>query len=227
MWQKVNPIGMRVGIVKSWPCEWFGKTKRAGADFFVEDIKIRNYVDTQFPRSGISKVVIRKTAKEGEIIVFTSKVGVLMGKNGAKIKEIEDSLKKQFDKDFKLTVKEVKNPELSAKIMAEFIASQLEARMPFRKVAKNVLQKVMEKGAQGVKIQIGGRLGGTDIARTEKFINGRVSLQTFRSDIDYCHLQAMTKYGVLGVKVWIQKGVLNTKSTNVIADKTASKTVSL
>jgi small subunit ribosomal protein S3 len=218
---------MRVGIVKSWPCEWFGKTKRAGADFFVEDIKIRNYVDTQFPRSGISKVVIRKTAKEGEIIVFTSKVGVLMGKNGAKIKEIEDSLKKQFDKDFKLTVKEVKNPELSAKIMAEFIASQLEARMPFRKVAKNVLQKVMEKGAQGVKIQIGGRLGGTDIARTEKFINGRVSLQTFRSDIDYCHLQAMTKYGVLGVKVWIQKGVLNTKSTNVIADKTASKTVSL
>lgn len=218
---------MRVGIVKSWPCEWFGKTKRAGADFFVEDIKIRNYVDTQFPRSGISKVVIRKTAKEGEIIVFTSKVGVLMGKNGAKIKEIEDSLKKQFDKDFKLTVKEVKNPELSAKIMAEFIASQLEARMPFRKVAKNVLQKVMEKGAQGVKIQIGGRLGGTDIARTEKFINGRVSLQTFRSDIDYCHLQAMTKYGVLGVKVWIQKGVLNTKSASIVADKTASKTVSL
>lgn len=218
---------MRVGIVKSWPCEWFGKTKRAGADFFVEDIKIRNYVDTQFPRSGISKVVIRKTAKEGEIIVFTSKVGVLMGKNGAKIKEIEDSLKKQFDKDFKLTVKEVKNPELSAKIMAEFIASQLEARMPFRKVAKNVLQKVMEKGAQGVKIQIGGRLGGTDIARTEKFINGRVSLQTFRSDIDYCHLQAMTKYGVLGVKVWIQKGVLNTKSASIVAEKTASKTVSL
>jgi len=227
MWQKVNPIGMRVGIVKSWTCEWFGKTKRAGADFFVEDIKIRNYVDAQFPRSGISKVVIRKTAKEGEIIIFTSKVGVLMGKNGAKIKEIEDSLKKQFDKEFKLTVKEVKNPELSAKIMAEFIASQLEARMPFRKVAKNVLQKVMEKGAQGVKIQIGGRLGGTDIARTEKFINGRVSLQTFRSDIDYCHLQAMTKYGVLGVKVWIQKGVLNTKSASVIADKTASKTVSL
>ena len=139
---------MRVGIVKSWPCEWFGKTKRAGADFFVEDIKIRNYVDTQFPRSGISKVVIRKTAKEGEIIVFTSKVGVLMGKNGAKVKEFEDELKKRFDKEFKLTVKEVKNPELSAKIMAEFVASQLEARMPFRKVAKNVLQKVMEKGAQ-------------------------------------------------------------------------------
>ncbi len=227
MWQKVNPIGMRVGLVKSWPCEWFGKTKRTWADFFVEDIKIRNYVEGQFPRSGISKIVIRKTAKEGEIIVFTSKVGVIMGKNGAKIKEIEDELKKRFDKEFKLTVKEVKNPELSAKIMAEFIASQLEARMPFRKVAKNVLQKVMEKWAQGVKVQIWGRLGGTDIARTEKFINGRVSLQTFRSDIDYCHLQAKTKYGVLGVKVWIQKWVLNTKSaassnnTNTVVSKKA------
>ena len=214
MWQKVNPIGMRVGIMKSWPCEWFGKTKRTWADFFVEDIKIRDFVESQFPRSGVSKVVIRKTAKEGEIIVFTSKVGVLMGKNGAKVKEFEDELKKRFDKEFKLTVKEVKNPELSAKIMAEFIASQLEARMPFRKVAKNVLQKVMEKGAAGIKIQIGGRLGGADIARSEKFINGRVSLQTFRSDIDYCHLQAMTKYGVLGVKVWIQKWVLNTKSAS-------------
>ena len=150
-----------------------------------------------------------------------------MGKNGAKIKEIEDELKKRFDKEFKLTVKEVKNPELSAKIMAEFIASQLEARMPFRKVAKNVLQKVMEKWAQGVKVQIWGRLGGTDIAITEKFINGRVSLQTFRSDIDYCHLQAKTKYGVLGVKVWIQKWVLNTKSaassnnTNTVVSKKA------
>ena len=214
MGQKVNPIGMRVGIMKSWPCEWFGKTKRTWADFFVEDIKIRDFVESQFPRSGVSKVVIRKTAKEGEIIVFTSKVGVLMGKNGAKVKEFEDELKKRFDKEFKLTVKEVKNPELSAKIMAEFIASQLEARMPFRKVAKNVLQKVMEKGAAGIKIQIGGRLWGADIARSEKFINGRVSLQTFRSDIDYCHLQAMTKYGVLGVKVWIQKWVLNTKSAS-------------
>ena len=136
-----------------------------------------------------------------------------MGKQGAKIKEFEDDLKKKFGKDFKVVVKEVKNPELSAKIMAEFIAAQLEARMPYRKVAKNVLQKIIEKWAAGAKIQIGGRLGGTDIARTEKFIDGRVSLQTFRSDIDYCHLQAMTKYGVLWVRVWIQKWVLNTKNS--------------
>lgn len=213
MWQKVNPVGMRVGIVKSWPCEWFGKTKAIGSDFFVEDIKIRRFIEKTFPRTGVSKVVIRKTNKEGEIIIFTSKVGVLMGKQWAKIKEFEDELKKKFGKDFKVVVKEVKNPELSAKVMAEFIAQQLEARMPYRKVAKNVLQKIIEKGAAGAKIQIGGRLGGTDIARTEKFIDGRVSLQTFRSDIDYCHLQAMTKYGVLWVRVWIQKWVLNTKNS--------------
>ncbi|MCX6824472.1 MAG: 30S ribosomal protein S3 [candidate division SR1 bacterium] len=221
MGSKAHPIGMRVGIMKSRPAEWFAKYKRTGADFFVEDIKMRKFVDDTFGRAGISKVVIRKTAKEGEIIVFSSKVGVLMGKNGEKIKEFEEKLKAKFGKDMKVVIKEVKIPELSAKIMAEFIASQLEARMPFRKVAKNVLQKVMEKGAAGIKIQVGGRLGGTDIARTEKFIEGRVSLQTFRSDIDFYYLQARTKYGMLGVKVWIEKGILYNKV------KEAAKKISL
>ncbi len=211
MWSKAHPIGMRVGIMKSWPAERFAKHKRTGADFFVEDVKMRKFVDEFFPRSWISKVVIRKTAKEGEIIIFSSKVGVLMGKQGAKIKEFEDALQKKFKKDMKVIIKEVKVPELSAKIMAEFIASQLEARMPYRKVAKNVLQKVMEKGASGIKIQVGGRLWWVDISRTEKFIQGRVSLQTFRSDIDYYYLQARTKYGMLGVRVWIEKGILYNK----------------
>ncbi len=212
MASKSHPIGMRVGIMKSRPAERFAKTKRTGADFFVEDIKMRRFVDTFFPRAGISKVVIRKTVKEGEIIIFSSKVWVLMGKQGAKIKEFEDALKKKFGKDMKAIIKEVKVPELSAKIMAEFIASQLEARMPYRKVAKNVLQKVMEKGASGIKIQVGGRLWWVDISRTEKFIEGRVSLQTFRSDIDFHYLQARTKYGMLGVKVWIEKGILYNKN---------------
>ena len=128
------------------------------------------------------------------------------------MKEFEQELLKKFKKPFKVTVKEVKNPELSAKVMAEYVASQLEERMPFRKVAKNVLQKVMERGALGIKIQIAGRLGGVDIARSEKFIDGRVSLQTFRADIDYYYLQAMTKYGVLGVKVWIEKPTHTTKA---------------
>ncbi len=219
MASKSHPIGMRVGIMKSRPAERFAKYKRTGADFFVEDIKMRKFVDDFFSRSGISKVVIRKTAKEGEIIIFSSKVGVLMGKQGAKIKEFEDALKKKFKKDMKVIIKEVKVPELSAKIMAEFIASQLEARMPFRKVAKWVLQKVMEKGASGIKIQVGGRLWWVDISRTEKFIQGRVSLQTFRSDIDFYYLQARTKYGMLGVKVWIEKGVLYNKSQSNVNKK--------
>ncbi|MDR2190605.1 MAG: 30S ribosomal protein S3 [Candidatus Peribacteria bacterium] len=207
MGQKVNPIGMRVGIMKSWPSEWFAKTKRQGADFFIEDINIRNFLDKSFPRAGIAKVIVRKTQKEGEIILFATKVGVLMGKNGEKIKAVEKKLKDLFLKDFKINVKEVRTPELSARVMAEFIATQIENRMPYRKVIKQTVAKIMEKGADGVKVQIGGRLNGTDIARTEHFIDGRVSLQTFRSDIDYYYLQAMTKYGVLGIKVRIQKGM--------------------
>ncbi len=211
MWQKANPVGMRVGIMKSWLSEWFAKTKLQWSSFFVEDIKIMDYIEKKFPRSGIAKTVIRKTAKEGEVIIFSAKVGQLMGKNGEKVKAIEADLKKQFGRPFKVVIKEVRKPELSAKIMAEFVASQLENRMPYRKVAKNVLQKVMSKGATGIKIQIGGRLNGAEMARSEKFIDGRVSLQTFRSDVDYHYLQAMTKYGVLGVKVWIEKGVLAPK----------------
>ena len=130
-----------------------------------------------------------------------------MGKNGDRIKEAEQKMKEKFWKDFKINVKEVRIPELSARVMAEFIATQIENRMPYRKVIKNIVSKIMAKGAEWVKIQIGGRLNGTDIARSEHFIEGRVSLQTFRSDIDYYYLQAMTKYGVLGIKVWIQKGV--------------------
>lgn len=215
MWQKAHPIGMRVGIMKSWLSEWFAKTQVQGAQFFVEDIKIMEFVEKKFPRTWIAKIVIRKTTKEWEVIIFSAKVGQLMGKNGEKIKELEKDLNKTFDRPFKVVVKDVRVPELSAKIMAEFIASQLENRMPYRKVAKNVLQKVMQKGAKGIKIQIWGRLNGAEIARSEKFIDGRVSLQTFRSDIDYHYLQANTKYGVLGVKVWIEKGVLVNKKKKV------------
>jgi len=222
MWQKVHPIGMRVWIMKSRPSEWFAKNQQQWADFFVEDIKIRNFIEKKYPKTGIAKIIIRKTTKEGELIIFTSKVGVLMGKNWENIKKLENEIIKKFKKSFKITVKEVRVPEYSAKIMAEFIASQLENRMPYRKVAKNVLQKVMQKWATWVKIQIWGRLNGAEIARTEKFIDGRVSLQTFRSDIDYHYIQAMTKYWVLWVKVWIEKGTLYNKKK-----KSVKKTIQL
>ena len=205
MWQKAHPIWLRIGIVKSWFSERHSKGKQQNADFFVEDIKLRDFIEAFYPRSGISRVVIRKTNKEGEIIIFASKVWVIMGKDGTKIQELEDKIAKKFGKVFKISIKAIKVPELSAKIMAEHIATQLEGRMPFRKIAKQVLGQVMDKGAVGIKIKVGGRLWGVDIARKEIFNQWRVPLHTLRADIDYCSLQAHTKYGVLGVKVWIAK----------------------
>lgn len=205
MWQKAHPIGLRVGIIKSWPTEWFAKTKSQSAQFFVEDVKIRALVDTFYHRSWVAKVIIRKTDKEGEIIIFSSKIWVIMWKDGIKLKSFEEKLLKQFGKPFKLTVKSVKKPELSARIMAEFAAMQIEWRMPFRRVCKQTVEKVMEKGAQWVKIQVAWRLGWVDIARSEKFSEWRVPLQTLRADIDYCYTQAHTKHWVVWIKVWIAK----------------------
>ncbi len=205
MWQKAHPVWLRVGVIKSRPSERHAKDKKQNAQFFVEDIKIRNLVEVFYKRAGISKVVIRKTAKEGEIIFFASKVGLIMGKDWSKLKEFEALVLKKFNKVFKVSIKAVKIPELSAKIMADHVATQLEARMPFRKVAKQVIAQVMEKGALWVKIKVWGRLWWVDIARTETFSKGRVPLQTLRADIDYYHAIANTKYGALGIKVWVAK----------------------
>lgn len=163
-------------------------------------------IDETFVRAGIAKVVIRKTEKEGEVIIFTAKPALILGKEGSKLESFSKLLQKRFGREFKVVLKDVRLPELSAKIMGEFAAQQIEARMPFRRVAKMVLQKVMEKGATGVKVQVSGRLGGVDLSRTEKFSEGRVSLQTLRSDIDYHYTTALTKYGIIGIKVWISKG---------------------
>ena len=207
MGQKVDPRGFRIWFTKDWPCEWFAKNKTQAAQFAVEDIKIRHFIDEFYKRSGIGKVVIRKfnDKSEGEIIIFTSKPALVIGKEGKKLKEFEEKLKEKFGKTFSIRVKEIKIPELSAKVMAEYAAAQLEKRMPHRRVAKSILQRVMEKGAIWVKVQIAWRLGGADMARVEKFIDGRVPLQTLRADIDYHYTTALTKYGILGVKVWIYK----------------------
>lgn len=155
MASKADPRGLRVGVTKSWASEWFAKTRDQNSQFFVEDIKVRREVEKEFPRMGISKVVVRKTDKEGEIIIFTAKPGQLLGKDGVKLKAFEDRLKKQFGKVFKVTLKEIKAPELSAKIMSELAAFQLETRVPYRRIAKTLMEKVMQKGATGIKIQIG------------------------------------------------------------------------
>lgn len=194
MGQKADPRGLRVGVTKSRSSEWFAKTRRQGAQFFVQDIQVRKFVEDSYKRCGIAKIVIRQTDKECEIIIFTAKPALILGKEGKKLEEFQASLVKKFGGEFKVVLKDVRLPELSAKIMGEYAASQLEARMPFRRVAKTVLQKVMEKGATGVKIQVSGRLGGVDLSRSEKFSQGRVSLQTLRSDIDYHVTTALTKY---------------------------------
>lgn len=208
MWSKVDPRGHRVGVTQPRPCEWFATSQKQSAQFFVEDVKIRDFVEEFYYRAGISKVVIKKSEKEGEVLIFTWKPAALLGKEGKRLAEFEAWLEKKIGRKLKISVKEIKVPELSAKIMAEFAAIQLENRMPYRRVAKSVLQKVMEKGAQGIKVQIGGRLGWADISRSEKFTDGRVPLQTLRSDIDYYETVAKTKYGVLGIKVWICKGMI-------------------
>ena len=223
MWQKADPRGLRVGVTRSRSSEWYGKTKRQAAEFFVQDMQIRKFVDETYKRTGVAKIVIRMTEKETEIIVFTAKPALILGKEGKKLEEFQKKLEKKFGGEFKVVLKDVRLPELSAKIMAEFAAQQLEARLPFRRVAKTLIQKVMEKWATGIKVQVSGRLGWVDLSRSEKFSQGRISLQTLRSDIDYCATTALTKYGILGVKVWISRGDFMTKGWAAKLDNAEAK----
>lgn len=205
MGAKADPRGQRVGIMQKWASEWYVTSQAQAASYFVEDMRVRALVETVYPRSGVSKVIVRKSDTVGEVLIFTAKPAAIIWKDGTELAKFEARLKKLTLAPYKVTIKEVKIPELSAKIMAEFAAIQLESRTPHRRVAKGIMQKVMEKGALGVKIKIGWRLWGTDISRSEHFSEGRIPLQTLRSDVDYYHATALTKYGILGIKVWICK----------------------
>lgn len=216
MWQKAHPVGLRVGTMKSWMSEWFPRKKSQKSDMFVEDIKLRNFISKACPNCGIAKIVIRKTSSEGELLIFTSKPAFILWKDSKNILNLETKINRLFGKPFKITLKEVRTPELSAKVMNEFIIQQIENRLPFKRVCKQIIEKVMEKGAQGIKIQISWRLNGVDIARTEKYAQGVVPLQTLRADIDYHYDVAKTKYGVLWVKVWICRGELFKKEKGLI-----------
>jgi len=218
MWQKADPRGLRVWHTQKWPAEWFTTTQKDASTFFVEDVKVREFIEKFYHRVWIAKVVIRKTAKDWEILLFTAKPAAIIGRDGAKLAEFEAKVKKLTGKTFKVTVKEVKSPEMSAKIMAEFACMQLEGRISYRRVAKGVLQKVMEKGAIGVKIKVGWRLGWVDLSRSEAFTEGRIPLQTLRADIDYHYTTALTKYGILWVKVWICKS----ENTQIVTKKTSA-----
>ncbi|MCK5284507.1 MAG: 30S ribosomal protein S3 [Alphaproteobacteria bacterium] len=204
MGQKVNPIGLRIGINRTWDSRWY-----AGKDYakkLVEDLKLREYVKERLKSAGISKVVIERAAKNTKVSVYTARPGVIIGKKGADIETLRKELSKRAGGDVSLNIIEVRKPELDAQLTAEGVAQQLERRISFRRAMKRAVQSTMRLGALGIRINVSGRLGGADIARTEWYREGRVPLHTLRADMDYGTAEALTTYGIIGIKIWIYKG---------------------
>ncbi|MEH6937645.1 30S ribosomal protein S3 [Bacillus sp. JJ664] len=210
MGQKVNPVGLRVGIIKDWESKWYAE--KDYADLLHEDIKIREYISARLKDSAVSKVEIERAANRVNITVHTAKPGMVIGKGGSEVEALRKALNNLTGKRVHINIIEIKRADLDAKLVAENIARQLENRVSFRRAQKQVLQRAMRAGALGIKTQVSGRLGGADIARAESYSEGTVPLHTLRADIDYSTAEADTTYGKLGVKVWIYKGeVLPTK----------------
>ena len=219
MGQKMDPHGLRVGVIKDWSSKWYAD-KKDFADYLVEDNKIRKYVKKKLYVSGISKIEIERTAKFVKVNVFTAKPGLVIGKGGNYAEILKSELEKMIGKDVNLNIVEVKNVDVDAQLVAENIAGQLERRISFRRAMKQCMQKTMKAGALGIKTAVSGRLGGADMARTEFYKEGTIPLQTLRADIDYGFAEADTTYGKIGVKVWIYKGeVLPTKKKVEGGDK--------
>ncbi|SHK30329.1 30S ribosomal protein S3 [Hymenobacter psychrotolerans] len=204
MGQKVNPVGFRLGVIKGWDSNWYGG--KDFADKLVEDEKIRKYIMARIPKGGISRIVIERTLKRITITINTARPGVVIGKGGAEVDKIKDELKQITSKDVQINIFEIKRPELDAKLVGESIAQQLQARISFRRAMKMSIQAAIRVGAEGIKIQCGGRLGGAEIARSEQYKEGRTPLHTLRADIDYALSEAQTVYGKIGIKVWIMRG---------------------
>ena len=214
MGQKVNPIGLRLGINRGWDSIWFSKKSDYGK-FLIEDYKIREYVKKNVVNSGISQVIIERTSKKCIISIYTSRPGFVIGKKGSDIDKIKKNLSKISSAEVSLNIKEVKKPELNAYLVAENIAQQLVKRIAFRKAMKRAIQSALRLGAKGIRVCVSGRLGGNEIARTEWQREGSVPLHTFRADVDYAEAEALTTYGIIGVKVWIYKGEVFSKKINI------------
>lgn len=204
MGQKVNPVGLRLGVIRGWDSNWFGG--KTFSDKLVEDHKIRKYVDARIPKGGISKVVIERTLKRITLTIHTARPGVVIGKGGTEVDKIKEELKKLTNKDVQINIFEIKRPELDAKLVGESIAQQLEARISYRRAMKQAIASAMRVGAEGIKVKVSGRLAGADMARTEQYKEGRIPLHTLRADIDYAITEAQTVYGKIGIKVWVFRG---------------------
>lgn len=211
MGQKVNPHGLRVGIIKGWESRWFAEPENF-ADNLIEDYKIREFLKKKLYHAGVSKIEIERTSDRVKVIVYTAKPGVVIGKGGAEIEKLKVELAKFSEKKILVDIKEVKRPDSDAQLVAENIAQQLENRISFRRAMKSCMGRAMKAGAKGIKTACSGRLGGADMARTEFYSEGNIPLQTLRADIDYGFAEANTTYGKIGVKTWIYHGeVLPTK----------------
>lgn len=204
MGQKTNPIGFRLGVIRGWSSKWFAE--RNYADLLHEDLSVKRYVNRRLDNAGIAKLEIVRAPKRVTVDIHTSRPGIVIGRKGAEVDKLREELQLLTKKDITINIIEVKHPELWARLVAESIARQLEGRISFRRAMKKALQATMKLGARGVRVQCGGRLGGSEIARTEKYMEGRVPLHTLRADIDFARATAHTTYGTIGVKVWICKG---------------------
>ena len=204
MGQKINPIGFRIGIYKDWNSKWYGE--KDYAKFLHQDIKIRKFIKEKLKHAGVSKINIERTASNTRIIIHTAKPGIVIGKKGSEIDVLKKDIVKFAGKDINIDIQEVRKPDTDAQLVAENIALQMERRVAFRRAMKKAVTTAVKLGAKGIKVMCAGRLGGAEIARTEWYREGRVPLHTLRADIDYGFAEAMTTYGLIGVKVWIFKG---------------------
>jgi len=218
MGQKVNPIGLRLNINKNWNSLWFAKKKEYG-QYLIEDFKIRKYIRNNLKNSGISKIFIERPTKKCIVTIFTSRPGFVIGKKGSDIDKIKTNLSKISTSEISVNIKEIRKPELDAYLVAENIAQQLEKRIAYRKAMKRAMQSTLRLGAKGIKVTVAGRLAGAEIARTEWLREGSIPLHTLRAEVDYGEAEAETTYGIIGVKVWIYKGMIFEKDKKKIDDK--------
>ena len=205
MGHKVNPIGLRLQVNRTWDSRWYADTKEYG-DLLLEDIKIREFIQDECKQAGVSKVIIERPHRKCRVTIHTARPGVIIGRKGADIETLRRKLAARTDSELHLNIVEVRKPELDAALVAESIAQQLERRVSFRRAMKRSVQNAMRMGAQGIRVMVSGRLGGAEIARTEHYHEGSVPLHTLRADIDYALKEAQTPYGIIGIKVWIFKG---------------------
>ena len=217
MGQKVNPHGLRVGIIKDWSSKWF--SEKDFQAFLHEDLKIREYVKKKLFASGVPKIEIERAANRVKVNIFTAKPGIVIGRGGTEVEVLRKELEKMTGKKVNINITEIKRPEMEAQLVAESVAASLEKRIAFRRAMKQTVTRTMRMGAEGIKIMCAGRLAGAEIARTEWVAEGKVPLHTLRADIDYGFAEANTTYGKIGVKVWIYKGEILPQKNRVMADK--------